>query len=87
MTKGKPWSEEIRKKLSEAHKGKHSPMKGKKTGKPSWNKGKKGVYSAETIERMKSAQKINTQGEKNGLFGKIQSEETSIIETLFTSRK
>jgi len=29
MTKGKPWSEEIRKKLSEAHKGKHSPMKGK----------------------------------------------------------
>lgn len=38
-SKGKHWSAEMRKKLSESHKGLPSPMKGKKTGKPSWNKG------------------------------------------------
>jgi len=36
---GKTHSEETRKKISEAGIGRPSPMKGKKTGKPPWNKG------------------------------------------------
>ena len=83
MTKGKPWSEEIRKKLSEAHKGKHSPMKGKKTGKPSWNKGKKGVQiawnkgkhpSPETLKKLSESHK----GQIPWIFGKHQSEEAKM---------
>jgi hypothetical protein len=38
--KGKPMSEETKRKLRESLKGRPSPMKGKKTGKPSWNRRK-----------------------------------------------
>ena len=38
---GKKYSEESKRKMSESHLGKPSPMKGKHTGKPAWNKGLK----------------------------------------------
>lgn len=41
---GKPFSEESKKRMSEAHKGQ-----------PAWNKGKSGVLSEETIEKMRLA--------------------------------
>jgi hypothetical protein len=41
--KGQKMSLEQRKKLSEAKLGKPSPKKGKKTGKPAWNRGTKGL--------------------------------------------
>ena len=47
-------SDEARRKMSLAKKGKPSPHKGTKTGKPSWNSGKKGV-SEETRAKMQAA--------------------------------
>lgn len=49
-------------------------MRIKMKGKSPWNKNKKGVYSAASLERMSAAQKINTRGCKNGMYGKHQSE-------------
>lgn len=61
--KGKPLSEEHRRKISESMKGeknhqygKPSPKKGKK-GHPNPNKGKKGIYSEETLEKMRESNK------------------------------
>ncbi len=65
---GKIHSEETRKKISEANKGRSSPMKGKKTGKPAWNSGKKGLHvgwnkgksaSPEAIRKMVETRKMN----------------------------
>lgn len=52
---------EVRKKASESHKGLPNPM----TGKDSWNKGKTGVYSEETLKRMSEVKK----GKSTNLFG------------------
>jgi len=73
-TKGKPCSEETKKKISESHKGKPSARKGQycsteskkrmseaHKGQIAWNKGKKGCYSKETIRKMSEAKK----GSKN----------------------
>ena len=42
--KGKPWSDEIKDKLSKAH-----------LGKDTWNKGKTGIYSIESLNKMSKA--------------------------------
>lgn len=80
--KGKHMPESARKKLSDYHKGKPLPEsvrkkiskanKGRKTGK-SWNRGKKNVYSEDTLERMSKAQKGKP---RPWLRGLKQSEET-----------
>ena len=49
--KGKHHSEETKKKMSEAHKGKPSPNKGQ----PAWNKGKH--YSEETKRKLSEAKR------------------------------
>lgn len=59
-----PYSEISRKRMSLSRKGK-----------PTWNKGKKGIYSKETCERMSSAASTRV-GEKNGFFGKSHNCET-----------
>jgi 5-methylcytosine-specific restriction endonuclease McrA len=48
MRKGQKTSPETRLKISLAHKG-------RKKNYPVWNKGKKGIYSAETIEKIRQA--------------------------------
>ena len=54
--KGKPWSEVMRKKLSDAHKGKPLTNDGSfKPGFTPWNKGK--TWSEETKEKMRIAYK------------------------------
>ena len=60
---GKTHSEETRRKLSETKRGKISPMKGKKTGKPAWNRGKSPSEetkrkSSETKKRLYAEGKI-----------------------------
>jgi hypothetical protein len=47
-------TESAKRKLSAAKKGKPSPNKGKKFG-TTWNKGKTGIYSQETIEKLREA--------------------------------
>ncbi|MGG2024205.1 NUMOD3 domain-containing DNA-binding protein [Gottfriedia sp. S16(2024)] len=54
-----------------------------KLGKPSWNKGKTGIYSDETRLRMSISSKIRNEknppiGDKNGMFGKTHSKETKM---------
>jgi hypothetical protein len=49
--------------------------KGKNIGQIPWNKGKKGMYSEETIQKMSAAATGKT-GEKNSFYGKTHSEET-----------
>ena len=44
-------SEETKRKQSESRKGKPSPMKGKKTGKPAWNRG---IHSSKETRRKQS---------------------------------
>jgi 5-methylcytosine-specific restriction endonuclease McrA len=59
LENGKPWhagrklSLEHRKKLSEAHKGKHIPGNGFKEGHIPWNKGTKGLYSLSGETKLK----------------------------------
>lgn len=48
---------ETKKRLSESHKGKISPKKGLKTGKPAWNSGKTDVYSKESLQKMSASKK------------------------------
>ncbi len=56
--KGKPFSEEAKRKMSEVHKGKHhSPKTQFKRGHIPWHKGKKGVYTPEQLKRMSEARK------------------------------
>ena len=50
--KGKKLSNEHRKKISESHKSKTSPKKGKHSGVVPWNKGKHNVYTKETKKLM-----------------------------------
>lgn len=66
---GKKLSDEVRKKMSEAHKGIPSWNKGKKyteeqkknfKGRTAWNKGKHGIYSQETLKKMSDGQKGKT---------------------------
>ena len=52
---GHSLSIEARKRISEAKKGTPSPMKGKKTGRPAWNKGKS--HSPETCLKLSEVQK------------------------------
>lgn len=52
---GHSLSIEARKRISEAKKGTPSPMKGKKTGRPAWNKGK--FHSPETRLKISEVQK------------------------------
>ena len=59
--KGKKHTEDTRKKMSEA-----------KKGRPSWNKGLHNIYSYETRKKLSEAKK----GDKNPLFGKTLTEET-----------
>ena len=70
-------SDEVRQKMSESHKGRPSPMKGKtawnkgkKSGQPPWNKGKK--HTAETRRKISESRK----GEKHPNYGKKLSSET-----------
>ena len=61
--KGRPLSEEHKRKISESMSGDKNPMYGKpspkkgKKGHPNPNKGKKGVYSEETLEKMRKSNK------------------------------
>lgn len=59
--KGKKHTEDTRKKMSEA-----------KKGRPSWNKGLHNIFSEGTRKKLSEAKK----GEKNPLFGKTHTEET-----------
>lgn len=59
---GKKHTKNARKKQSEARKLRDP-----------WNKGKKGVYSQETIEKFKN---IDHSGKNNSMYGKSHSEET-----------
>lgn len=52
--------------------------KGKNIGQIPWNKGKKNVYSTETLEKMGSSSKGKS-GEKNGFYGKNHSAETKAV--------
>lgn len=54
----KHFTEETRKKISEAGKGRQSPMKGKTP----WNKGKNNVYTKETRKKMAEAAKVRNKG-------------------------
>ncbi len=63
--KGYKQSPEHRKKNSEA-----------KMGSTPWNKGKKGIYSEETLNKMSEAQKGKRVGENNPFYGKHHTEET-----------
>ena len=63
--KGKKFTEEHRRKISEAQKGKNNsmygrpaPIKGMKGKYPSKWKGKKGRYSGETLEKMRKSNKL-----------------------------
>ena len=64
--KGKYWSEDTRRKMSEAKKGRtfteehRRNMSEAQKGKVPWNKGKKGIYSEETIKKMSEANKGKT---------------------------
>lgn len=58
---GKKHTPETLSRLSASHQGPRPGRRGK-TGRPSWNKGKTGVYSAETLEKMSVAKK----GKKTG---------------------
>ena len=52
--KGIPMTEEQKKKLSEAKKGKHYiKLSEVKKGVKTWNKGKTGIYSEETLEKLR----------------------------------
>lgn len=75
---GKRHTEEARARMSEAH-----------TGKTAWNKGKTGIYSQETLEKMSLAKKgiplseehkrhirESQSGENHPMFGKNHTEET-----------
>jgi len=56
--KGKHFSEESRRKMSESAKGKHKSQKTEfKKGHIPWHKGKKGVYTKEQLKRMSEARK------------------------------
>ena len=74
--RGKPRSEETKKKISEARKGKHLSEETKRKisesvkGKPAWNKGKH--LSEEAKRKLSEANK----GERNHRYGKHHSEET-----------
>ena len=70
-SKGRTLSEETRRKLSEANKGKNNPF----YGKTPWNKGKKGIYTHthETKQKMSEAAKKR---ENQPMKGKHHSEET-----------
>ncbi len=65
--KGKKKSKEHAKKIAESLKGKSA-----------WNRGKKNIYSNETLIKMSNSASIRT-GEKNAFFGKHHTEETKII--------
>ena len=56
-------SEETRSKQSESMKGKPSPMKGKKTGKPAWNRG---IHSSEETRRKQSESRKGKPSPKKG---------------------
>lgn len=64
--KGKSWSEDTRRKMSEAKKGRtfteehRRNMSEAQKGKVTWNKGKKGIYSEETVKKMSKANKGKT---------------------------
>lgn len=64
--KDKYWSEDTRRKMSEAKKGRtfteehRRNMSEAQKGKVTWNKGKKGIYSEETIKKMSEANKGKT---------------------------
>lgn len=78
-------TEKSRERLSKAMKGKNNPFYGKKhtkeirrkiseakKGNIPWNKGKIGVYSAETLKKMSEVKK----GEKSAWYGKHHTEES-----------
>lgn len=48
-----PFTEEHKRRISESKKGKPSTTRGIKRTKPVWNKGKKGVYSEETLAKIR----------------------------------
>jgi len=72
FNKGRKRSEESKRKQGDSNKGRISPMKGKEP----WNKGKAGVYTEETIQKMSlSAKNRNKIPENNPMFGKHHTEE------------
>jgi len=90
--KGFKPSEETKKKHSERMKGKKNPMFGKKRteeeknkmsenrkGIPSWNKDKTGVYSEESLRRMRESKKGKGLGKDNPMFGRKQTPEAKKI--------
>jgi len=67
---------DIRKRLSKSHKGRHlSPKTEFKKGLVSWNKGKIGIYSEESLKKMSTSAKL-TQNEGRYKKGHTFSEET-----------
>lgn len=68
---GKKLSEETKQKISSSKKG-QKPTNPFKKGNIPWNKGKTGIYSAQTKEKMK----LSHSGERNPWYGKTLSKET-----------
>ena len=78
---GKTHSEETRIKISEAHKGRPHPMKGKKTGKPAWNRGLKGLRIGWTKGKARSPDSIRKMVEtrkKNGSYKHTEEQKRKI---------
>lgn len=71
---GKHRSETTKKKLSEKNKGHGYPHPSRR-GKPTWNKGKRGIYSEETLSKMREAR-------KHRIFPKTKTKPEIIFETL-----
>ena len=77
-SKGMRHSEETKKKMSQNMKGikksieSRNKMSIAKKGKPTWNKGKRGIYSEETLKKMR----ISCIGRKPSMLGKKHTEES-----------
>lgn len=77
--KGKKLSEEHKRKLSEAHKGKSGPWKGKKLSeehKKKLSENHKGFTGKHHSEETKQVMREKSTGEWNGFYGKHHTEET-----------
>lgn len=85
MGKGRVMSEEAKRKISKANKGKHVSEETKRKisetlkGCKSWNSGKKGCYSEETIKMMESSHKGQTAWNKGKHFSDDAKRKMSLV--------
>lgn len=81
LLKGRKASDELKLKLSIAHKGLISSRKGIKTGKPSWNSGKKGLQISKRRIPVSVTDKIN-----NSFLGVFKSKQEFLEKTNYRSK-